>query len=64
LEELPCGAARLDARDDKVLNVLDVVELMNCAFKGTEKCKATYSAADVVILINAVFLGAPPPPTC
>lgn len=64
-EELPCAAARLDLKENNVLEMADVVLLMNCAFLGKGNCKGTYTAADVVALLNAIFSGIPlPPGTC
>jgi hypothetical protein len=65
-EEFPCGAARLDLRENRVLELADVVLMLNCIFSGKGDCKENFTAADVVILMNAIFLGAapPPPPTC
>ena len=57
----PCAIARLDLKEDKVLDMTDVVLLMNCVFLWVGDCKGVYTSADVVILLNAVFTGAAPP---
>lgn len=60
--EPPCALARLNLKDDGVLDLADVVALINCVFLGEGDCKGVYTAADVVILLNAIFSGASPPP--
>jgi len=62
----PCIAKRLDLKEDGALDLSDVVLLINCAFSGKGDCKEIFTAADVVILLNFIFLGnaPPPPPTC
>jgi len=55
-------AAQMDMNKDGILNAADVALLQDCVFKGEGKnCDSTITAADIVILMNFVFLDMPLP---